>query len=78
MKKLATVSVIWILCGLYSWGTVMAKAEGDGSCFARLHVGEAAVFALMGPFGAPLVALDTNFNEHGWTLWYGPPYPYNN
>ena len=70
------LALLWIACGLYAYGTVMADFNwkdvhtwtslNEGS---RDNVGLAVVIGLLGPMGAFVAALSTNFNQHGWELW---------
>lgn len=78
MKR--AVLVLWLVCGLYNWGTTMADQnfrDSNGPLFEgnlprpRDNIGLAAVMALGGPFGTVVTAVATNFNQHGWTLWSG-------
>lgn len=69
--------LLWAVCGLYSWGTMMAYSHyrdthdwailNDG---ARDNVGICTFVSLGGPAGAIVVAFITNFNQHGWELWW--------
>lgn len=68
--------VVWILCGLYSWGTLMANFNYcDRTTWARLqqtsrdNAGICGFVALTGPFGIIPALVFSNINQHGWELW---------
>lgn len=74
--KVITALVLWVVCGLYNWGTIMADMNYDNghdwailNRHARDNAGLAGVFALLGPFWTPVAVFCTNFNQHGWELW---------
>lgn len=75
MKTLLAV-VMWIVCGFYTWGTFMAEMDWRNSHdWAILHkgprdnVGPAFMLSMMGPLAIPADIFETNFNQHGWTIW---------
>jgi hypothetical protein len=76
MKKLAAILALWIICGIYTWGTVMADLDWKNhnewsnlNLHARDNMGIASLEAAYGPMGAIALAFCTGFNEHGWELW---------
>ena len=66
--KLAIAIVLWAACGLYSWGTERADfkdvCRGCWACYSAR-----VLLVILGPIGAILAALVSNFNQHGWQLW---------
>lgn len=73
MKRLIAV---WILCGLYTYGTLMAELDYENlhswpglKQTSRDNLGICVGIAATGPIGAAVAPLLTNFNQHGWELW---------
>ena len=67
---------IWVACGVYGWGTMMAYCDYRNTHdweilheHSRDDVGICAFIAAMGPFGAVNIAVISNFNQHGWEFW---------
>ena len=76
MKRVIALVLLWLVCGLYTWGTGMATEDWEDRIAypsLRLHsrdeAGFIAVECLGGPFGAVATAIYSNFNQHGWELW---------
>lgn len=62
--------LVWIVCGIASYGITFAYHQAEFSSIAEEHyredVAHSALFALFGPI-ALLVALGTTgFAKHGW------------
>lgn len=77
MKRLVIV-VLYIAQGLYTYGTSMAEWHfKDTHEFSVLQegprddLGISVGIALL-PLGFLPIALITNFNQHGWELWWKP------
>lgn len=66
MTALAIVT-LWVVCGLYAFGTTMAHFDRTGT--SRDNLGASVLFAIMGPIGAVVSATCSNFNQYGWHLW---------
>ena len=74
--KLAIAIVLWAACGLYAWGTTMAYFDylnrTDWAAMhwtSKHHARLCLVEATIGPMGALVAAIGSNFNQHGWQLW---------
>jgi hypothetical protein len=64
------VILVWFVCGVYGWGTTMAYFDAEfPSDSSRDNSGVAAFTAVLGPPGAIIICLYSNFNQHGWHLW---------
>lgn len=66
------VVLAWLLCSLYSFGTVFAFFQDEFPTIAkddrRVTYGFATYVALLGPIGALLALLFSGFNKYGWRL----------
>lgn len=76
MQKGICILTVWIICGVYTWGTTMADMDYNNrnqwenlNEHSRDNVGMCAFECLAGPFGVIDMALASNFNQHGWELW---------
>jgi len=68
--------IFYLACSLYAWGTAMAdwnysnKYEWPSlGCTVRDHLVIVFMTAIIGPIGALVAVVCTNFNQHGWELW---------
>ena len=71
---------LYLFCSLYAWGTTMADLNWHNRYVwailnrsVRDNMGLTVLLALLGPFGAIVSALHSNFNQHGWQLWGSEP-----
>jgi hypothetical protein len=79
MKKILMFAAIYAICGIYAYGTAMAELnwckENDEYAWNALRLTSHDVVRIctlegaIGPGGAIGMAIETNFNEHGWRLW---------
>jgi hypothetical protein len=72
---IATITIVWILMGVFTAGAMNADFRGDfpdlhsDPSHARHGCAQALGFGLLfGPFGFFLSPFMTGFFEHGWTL----------
>lgn len=67
---ITVIVVVWVVCGVYSWGTTLAyfdtKFPSENSYD---NAGIAAFVAVMGPVGAVTSYVYSSFNQYGWHLW---------
>lgn len=76
MLEIFFLVALWIVCGVYAYGTSMAHRNWENANLfrslnltSRDNVGLSVFAAIAGPVGALSVAFYTNFNQHGWELW---------
>ena len=63
---------VWVACFIYSFGTAMADQLYKGRISnesSRDLVGFCVGVSLFGPISVVISCLESNFNQHGWTLW---------
>jgi hypothetical protein len=75
-KKILAFVVIYLVCGIYAYGTAMAELHWySDNEWTALHLGThnfvrtCALEGALGPGGAVAMVMITNFNQHGWRMW---------
>lgn len=76
--RIFAIIVLWISSSFYSWGTAVAdldyKNRHDSLILhqsIRDDLGLVVAETLIGPMGAVAMAINSNFNQHGWEIWEG-------